>query len=174
MTISADDFLDAVYENDLEKLSAILTAHPHIIKDQEQMCSVVQLGSTDALALMIRHGAPVVIQTDDGFPLLHIAIDRASEPALGQPKGGHDILRVLLESGANVNERGMHDWTPLHRAAAFGDLKSCRILLDNGADPTETTNIDHYATAEEEARHMGQHAAADLIQAFVAESIKKT
>ena len=43
----------------------------------------VQLGSVGALKLMIAHGAPVIIETDDGFPLLHLAIDRADDPAIG-------------------------------------------------------------------------------------------
>lgn len=144
----------------------MLTAHPRLATDIEEICAAVQWGTPDALALMVQHGAPVVIETDDGFPLLHIAIDRASEPAPGQPKGGHNVLRFLLQAGADVNERGMNDWTPLHRAAAFNDAKACRILLQHGADRTKVTNIDNYGTAEEEARSYGHHATADLIRDF--------
>lgn len=84
------------------------------------------------------------------------------------------MLRALLRAGADVNERGMHDWTPLHRAGAFGDMQSCRILLDHGADRTLRTNIDHYATPEEETRSHGHRATADLIRDFDADNIKKT
>ena len=47
---------------------------------------------------------------------------------------GHaDILSLLLEHGADVDERDSSQ-TPLHRALCFGKLKAVRFLLDRGAD----------------------------------------
>lgn len=166
MTQAEDTLLDAIYEDDLDKVAAMLKAQPDLATDLDELCAAVHWGTPSALALMIQHGAPMVIEVDDGFPLLHIAIDRASEPAPGQTGGGHDVLRFLLQNGADVNERGMNDWTPLHRAAAFGDSRSCQILLDHGADRTLTTRIDNYGTAEDEARSYGHHATADLIRDY--------
>jgi ankyrin repeat protein len=57
-----------------------------------------------------------------------------------------------------------NSWTPLHQAAARGDLKAIWILLDNGADTTLRTVIDHYCTAEEDALIMGNNEAAELIK----------
>ena len=42
-------------------------------------------------------------------------------------------LRVLLDNGADSNEKGRHKQTPLHIAAKWGNLELARILLDSGA-----------------------------------------
>ena len=91
---------------------------------------------------LIEHGADVNRpQPDSGETALHAALctsDRVS----------HDrVLKVLLASGANPNavtkpgvETGgfMRDCrtkgeTPLHRAAAFGNVATIQMLLDAGA-----------------------------------------
>ena len=48
-------------------------------------------------------------------------------------------------------------------AAAWGDIEAVRMLLEAGADRTIRTRIDEFATPEEEARTLGQQAAAELI-----------
>ena len=47
---------------------------------------------------------------------------------------GHaDILTLLHEHGADVDERGASQ-TPLHRTSCFGKLEAGQCLLDCGAD----------------------------------------
>jgi cytohesin len=46
---------------------------------------------------------------------------------------------VLLELGADVREVDSHGWTVLHVAAAYGYVRSARLLLDAGADPAART-----------------------------------
>ncbi|GEM_PF-2071986 len=46
----------------------------------------------------------------------------------------HDILDLLLSSGADVNQLNDDQQTPLHKAAYFGDVDSIRILLKHGAE----------------------------------------
>ncbi|MCC6003801.1 MAG: ankyrin repeat domain-containing protein [Thermofilum sp.] len=48
---------------------------------------------------------------------------------------GHvDVVRLLLEHGAEVNARNKYGETPLHRAAAYGRADAARLLLEHGAD----------------------------------------
>ena len=61
-----------------------------------------------------------------------------------------------------MNAYGVNGWTPLHMAAGYGDLPALEVLLNAGADPTIKTEIDDYLTPAEEARKLGQHAAAML------------
>jgi ankyrin repeat protein len=96
-------------------------------------------------------------EVDDGFPPLHAVLDA----------GGPEVcarLSLLIAAGADLNRRGFNDWTPLHIAAAKGDLEAVQFLLDVGAHRSFRTRIDDCATAEEEARILGQTAAADLIR----------
>jgi uncharacterized protein len=72
-----------------------------------------------------------------GRTLLHIATDWP-----GYHPGGPEIIRILIEHGANPNDRGGADdrgETPLHWAASSDDVDVARALLDGGAD-LETPN----------------------------------
>ena len=57
--------------------------------------------------------------------LLHVAVDR------DRP----EIIKLLLELGADVNGATDAGWTPLH-AAVFSRRENCtKALLEGGADP---------------------------------------
>jgi len=43
--------------------------------------------------------------------------------------GQADMMKLLLENGANVDSRDTELWTPLHAAATCGYLQLCRLLI---------------------------------------------
>ncbi len=50
---------------------------------------------------------------------------------------GHpDIVKLLCESGAEINKRGSFGYTPLHYASAFGHVFTVDLLLKMRADKT--------------------------------------
>ncbi len=53
-----------------------------------------------------------------------------------------ECLEYLISMGANVNESGINDDTVLSIAAEYGFYDSCKILLENGADPNLTYRED--------------------------------
>jgi ankyrin repeat protein len=74
------------------------------------------------------------------------------------------ILRLLLASGADRNQRGINDYTPLHMAVAERNALAIQLLLDGGADPDLRTRIDDCATPLEMARAAGLDAIAALLE----------
>lgn len=40
-----------------------------------------------------------------------------------------------MNSGANLNAKGLDDDTPLHDATTSGNLEMVKFLIENGADP---------------------------------------
>jgi hypothetical protein len=66
-----------------------------------------------------------------------------------------EVLRLLLASGADPNQRGINDYTPLHMAVEVGYRRAIPILLEAGADPHLRTRIDAYDTPEEMAAAAG-------------------
>jgi ankyrin repeat protein len=51
--------------------------------------------------------------------------------------GRIEVVKLLLEKGADVNKHNEGGETPLHYAARHGHVKVMEILLDHGADPTK-------------------------------------
>ena len=52
-----------------------------------------------------------------------------------------ELAQILLEFGAELNARDIEGWTPLHAAAATGNLQMINLLLDEGASLT-AINLD--------------------------------
>ena len=95
--------------------------------------------------------------------------DRAGVPALiaalsTDRPDRYEIVELLLAFGADIQQRGLNDWTPLHYAAATDDLAAIELLLAHGADPTARTRIDHCATPLEEAQLLGRATAVRLLR----------
>src|SRR5688572_26603329 len=94
---------------------------------------------------------------NDGFPPVMAALSTAREiPGANRRSDVPELLELLLSHGADVGQRGINDYTPLHSAAELGDLELVDILLRHGADPDEITRIDDMETALEvaiKARH---------------------
>ena len=83
----------------------------------------------------------------DGFPPLIAALTCSdATPGAIVRTDVHEIVEMLLAAGADVSQRGVNDYTPLHYAAAQGDLRAVDILLAAGADPNEITRIDDLET----------------------------
>ncbi len=54
--------------------------------------------------------------------------------------GSRDIIKILIENGADVCVMTNQGETPLHIAANYGNKEILRILLENGADIDATDN----------------------------------
>ena len=119
----------------------------------------ISSGSLKSVKWMIEKGVSLQPVANDGYPPVISCIELEGKEKYG-------ILRLLIDAGANINERGINGWTPLHMAAVRDDEMSMRILLEAGADRTITTEIDDDATAEEEARNLGHNESADFIASF--------
>jgi ankyrin repeat protein len=106
----------------------------------------------ETVAELLRLGADPNFEALDGFPALVLV-------ALHGREETHSLLALLIGAGADVDRRGLNDWTPLHAAACKDDAQAIRMLLAAGADPSLPTRIDEGMTALEEAEQAG-HANA--------------
>ncbi len=93
-------------------------------------------------------GADVNYCVEDGFPVLFTLLETDREDK-------YELLALLLDHGADIHQRGINDWTPLHYAVTQRDLTAVEVLLAGGADPHLKTQIDEGTSALEEAEQSG-------------------
>jgi ankyrin repeat protein len=106
-------------------------------------------------------GADPNYRDSGGDTALFAAIERAAPDY-------HEVLALLLATGANVQLRGINDYTALHLAACRDDAVSVELLLRHGADPDARTRIDDYATPLEEAELRGYAVGAAALRKWTA------
>jgi ankyrin repeat protein len=90
-------------------------------------------GSLDVVKLLLARGADVNAKEARGGQSALMWAVAENHP---------DIVRALVEGGADVRARSSGGFTPLLFAAQQGDVDSARILLDAGADVNEGTPKD--------------------------------
>ena len=103
----------------------------------------VQTRSSDGwtplhLAAFMGHAAVARILLDHGADLEAVSTNSIANRPLHAALAGKavtEVIELLIARGADVNARAELDLTPLHLAAARGNMPMTRRLLDLNADP---------------------------------------
>ncbi len=110
------------------------------------LCNAAYNGKTDSVKWLLEKGENADFSfTDTGENALHYTISKT-----GEIQERTEIVKILIAAGTDVNKRTatgkstlcfMRDAylkgeSPLHRAAAFGNVPIIKMLLEAGADPT--------------------------------------
>lgn len=107
-----------------------------VSKDSQTALHVAsRLAQLDAATeLATRGGMDAVLATDakGNFPL-HSAATNASDAAVA-------VIKMLCARGSPSDPKNNLEWTPLHYAAAAGNVASISTLLNLGAKATATTS----------------------------------
>lgn len=116
--------------------------------DCTPLMEAASAGHVDIVRLLIAHGADVNAQSTSGRiecvyteltspPYRSKLIPRrclGNTPLMYGCAGGHEeVVRVLLEAGANVEDHNENGHTPLMEAASAGHVPVAKILLEHGA-----------------------------------------
>lgn len=121
--------------------------------DGNLLCNAAYNGKVNSVEWLLNNGENANFSfTNTGENALHYAISKTSEIS-----DRAEIVKVLIAAGTDVNKRTlvgkptlcfMRDAylkgeTPLHRAAAYGNVAIIKMLLDAGAEPhTKDANGD--------------------------------
>ncbi len=133
-----DRLIEAAWANDIETARTLIEqgADVNAQDDTRQSAYLIATseGHLELLDLTLDNGADVT--SLDGFN--GTGLIRAAE------RGHHDVVERLLQTNIDVNHVNNLGWTALHEAILLGDgseryVKTVRLLLDHGADPTLAT-----------------------------------
>jgi ankyrin repeat protein len=131
------DVFEAAALGDTDRLRAVLTAAPgtEVSYSGDGFTALhfaSFFGHPQAVEMLLGAGA-VVNAFGRGWmtgTALHSAVSRKRA----------DVVRILLEAGADPNARQSAGWTALHSSAAHADPESVDLLLAAGADPAATND----------------------------------
>ncbi|HDR8994463.1 TPA: ankyrin repeat domain-containing protein [Burkholderia vietnamiensis] len=112
-------------------------AHVFTQEEKDQALFVAVPASNVAVHLLLRHGANPNAKRGDGQSPLHTAVVAHGDP---------DVLALLLDAGADVDERDNRMAAPLRLAVELGRTEAVKLLLDRGADPDVTHSPDHHVS----------------------------
>ena len=148
--------MHAFYSGQREIAELLIAAKPEL-----DIFEATAAGRTDKVSEILNPGSEAAKQwSADGFSALHFAAF-FNRPAIARDLIQHgagieaiaknamqvtplhsaaaahsgEIVRLLLEHGANPNARQQGGWTPLHAAAQNGHTEMVRDLITHQADP---------------------------------------
>jgi len=124
-------FFEAAAVGKFDVVAHLVYTHPEMINEFSgdgftALGLACYFGHSEIARFLVLKGAGVNIPSKNGFNVypIHSAV------AANQ----NDIVRTLIDGGAQVNVKQQSGVTPLHSAAQNGNLEVLILLLENGAD----------------------------------------
>lgn len=121
-------FSDAVVFGDFDIVKSMVEENAEIINSQDKygytaLHNVMSEEEFEIVEYLIKNGADVNIQNEDGVTPLHLAAYTEN-------------ANILLDNGAEINQQDNRGNTPLHAAVIAGEehREMIKFLIDNGAD----------------------------------------
>lgn len=91
------------------------------INGATQLHGAVQLGDLKQVKLLLESDVDINATTEDGSTALHLAAARSD---------GLDLVKLLVEKGANVNAKNIYGYRPMDYAAQQHNIEIAKVLAE--------------------------------------------
>jgi ankyrin repeat protein len=158
---------DALQRGDTDAIRNKVRANSSYIHERDfvgdtPLLSAIGFADLELVRFLLKHGADPNVEVDDGYTCLLTAIESDADESA-------PIVAELVRAGADIHATGTNGWTPLHMAAARGQVEKARLLIDAGADVNRRKEIDASETPLMEAAFTGQPSTVRLLLAHGAD-----
>lgn len=116
------------------------------------------IGRADDVALLIKRGASPNEVNESGVPLLSLAANRLDAE-------GVNVVKVLLEAGADVNKKDKRGQTALFYTAKTGNKEIAEYLLKKGISYSTADNFGN--NARNTAYQANKNNIVELLDGFI-------
>lgn len=144
----------------IDQVASMLAQNPSIINELSDhgfspLGIAAHFGQEDIVRSLLAKGADPDFPSQNGYNVYPI------HAALGA--GNNNIVKMLIEAGAEVNVVQSSRITPLHLAAQQGNIDIIILLLENGADISIQTDTGQ--TPSDLAAERGFTEIAEILRA---------
>lgn len=132
--MSIQQLADAAAAGDVDAVGRLLAGDPNLAREYtDEGWTALHLAATAEIAAMLLDAG-----ADINARNRHKVFGPGNSPlsaAVYQDR--RDVVKLLIERGADLNQGDNAGWRPIHLAVANGRLKTARMLLEAGA----STNV---------------------------------
>ena len=122
-------------------------------------CASIQTAAREGNLSHIKTLVALGVKVDSRHPFT------VETPLIEAARNGRvEVVKFLIENGADINLQGEAWYAPLHCAAQNGHVKVVKILLENGAEVDRFSNKPLHRTAE-----IGNIEIAEILLAYGAD-----
>lgn len=135
---------EAMMEGDIPMLERIAAENPPFPLGQDEwltrhwLTNAIHTGNLEAMAWVLSKGPDVHYVDDEGYTALKSVLEMETETTpvkIDKTARTIEMIDMLLEAGAHINQRMTLDETALHAAVYRSSPRVVAHLLAKGADP---------------------------------------
>lgn len=142
------------------------------------MIEAVKRARLQQVKALLNSGVDVNLQDNSGATLLGLAV-REVKPEIQERK--IEVMEELVARGADLNKPNLRGWTPMHQAAAYGNISATEFLKakdakleekdESGRTPLDLAKINKHKGVQEllepKTHDLGDSGELDLMDLIV-------